>query len=214
MTRAQALILSVLTGLLVLVCIGLFMLMFLPGRLIPAFAPPTPLPPRPTPTPTFPKFLPTGSLYTPVLEPTATNTRVPTATPPPSKPPTPTIVFEVTFPVKPTATPTPIKIVPVATVPPSPTIEVVQGPRGYSISFEADETEIEKDDCTTIRWLVEGAETVILDNESVEFIGKKKVCPKFDTTYQLTVTRPHETELIIRKVKISIEEKEDEDEED
>jgi len=211
MTRSQALILSVLTGLVVLVCIGLFMLILLPGRLIPAFAPPTPLLPRPTPTPTFPKFLPTGSLHTPVLEPTATNTRVPTATPLPPKLPTPTIVFEVTYPVKPTATPTPVKIVPAATATPSPTTEAVPGSRGYSVSFEADETEIKKGDCTTIRWLVEGAEKVMLGNESVEFNGKKKVCPKVETTYQLTVTRPHETELIIRKIELSIMEEDDED---
>jgi len=211
MTRAQALILSVLTGLVVLVCIGLFLIILLPGRLIPAFAPPTPLPPRPTPTPTFPKFLPTGSLYTPVLEPTATNTHVPTATPLPPKTPTPTIVFDVTYPVKPTATPTPVKIVPVATATPVPTTEAIPGPRGYSVSFEADETEIEKGDCTTIRWLVEGAEKVTLGSESVEFSGKKKVCPKVETTYQLTVTRPHETELIIRKIEISIVEEEEED---
>jgi hypothetical protein len=104
-----------------------------------------------------------------------------------------------------------VKIVPVATATPLPTSEAVPVPRGYSISFEADETEIEKDDCTTIRWRVEGAEKVILGNENVESSGKKKVCPKTETTYQLTVTRPNETELIIRKVEISIEEEDEED---
>jgi len=106
-----------------------------------------------------------------------------------------------------------VKIVPVATATTVPTTEAIPGPRGYSVSFEADETEVKKGDCTTIHWLVEGAEKVVLGSESVEFSGKKKVCPKFETTYQLTVTRPHETELIIRKVEISIVEKEEEDEE-
>ena len=160
---------------------------------------------------TFPKFLPTGSLHTPVLDPTATNTRVATSTPAPAKTATPTVNFELKMPVKPTATPTPVKIVPVATAIPSPTTAAVPGARGYSVSFEADETEIEKGDCTTIRWRVEGAESVILNNETVEFTGKKKVCPKFETTYQMTITRPGETELIIRKIEISIKKEDGED---
>jgi hypothetical protein len=60
---------------------------------------------------------------------------------------------------------------------------------------------------------VEGAERVVLGNETVEFSGKKKVCPKVETTYQLTVTRPGETELIIRKIEISIAEEKEEDKE-
>jgi hypothetical protein len=213
MTRAQAIILSVLTGLVVLVCVGLFMLILLPNRLIPAFAPPTLLSPTLAPTPSLPKFLPTGSLHTPVLDPTATNTRVATPTPAPAKTATPTVNFELKMPLNPTATPTPVKIVPVATATPVPTEAAVPGARGYSVSFEADETEVEKGDCTTIRWHIEGAESVILNNQTVEFIGKKKVCPKFETTYQLTVSRPNETELIIRKIEISIDKDEEEDEE-
>ncbi len=212
MTRAQALILSILAGLVLLICIGLAMLLLLPAnRLRPASQPPQPVPPAAVPTATLPKFLPTGSVYTPVREPSPTNTRVPTATPRPQRTPTPTVVLDITYPVKPTATPTPVVIVPAPTATPVLATATVPGPRGYSISFEADETTLAEDDCTTLRWRVEGAESVVLDNETVEPSGKKKVCPKLETTYQLTVSLPDSAQLIIKKIEISIEE-DDEDE--
>jgi hypothetical protein len=94
--------------------------------------------------------------------------------------------------------------VPVATLTPSPTVTPSPAPRGYSVSFEAEETKIVKGECTNLRWKVEGASAVDLDGESVAASGKEKVCPKFDTSYRLTVRLPDSTQFH-RTVKVSVE---------
>ena len=208
MTRSQAFTIGILIGFVVLVFMGMLALIFLP------IFPPQPPPTLPTSTviltPTFPKSLPTASLLTPTpAEPTSTNTRVPTPTPRPPRTPTPTVLPKLpTFPPKPTATAEIITAVPIPTSTPSPTILPSPIPRRYSISFSAKESTITKGDCTDLKWQVEGASTVTLDGESVAASDNKKVCPKKDTRYQLTVRLPDGNQLS-RTVKISVEEDEE-----
>lgn len=212
MTRSQAFTIGILIGFVVLVFLGMMALIFLPYERL---FPPRPAPTLPAPTviltPTFPQSLPTASLTTPTpAEPTATNTRVPTPTPRPPRTPTPTVLPKLpTFPPKPTATTEIITVVPIPTATPSPTIIPSPIPRQYNISFSAKETTITKGDCTNLKWHVEGASTVTLDGESVAASGKKKVCPKKDTRYQLTIRLPDGNQLS-RTVKISVEEEEEE----
>ncbi len=206
MTRPQALIISVLTGFVVLACIGVVVIIMLPyEQLFPAAPVPTAPLPTLSPAPTFPSFLPTASLETPIpAEPTATNTRLPTSTPRPPRTPTPTVFIKLTLPVRPTSTPQIVTVVPVPTLTPSATLTPLPGPRGYSVSFEAEETKIVKGECTNLRWKVEGASSVDLAGESVAAAGKEKICPKYDTGYKLTVRLPDNTQFH-RTVKISVE---------
>ncbi|MBN1220274.1 MAG: hypothetical protein JXM69_15200 [Anaerolineae bacterium] len=210
MSRAQALTIAILAGLVVLVCIGMAMLTVLPFERIFPLSPTTaPSPPSPSPTSTFPSFIPTANLETVTVEPTATNTLVPTATPRPPRTPTPTVIIHLTLPPrKPTATPVVNTPVPIATATSTVTLTPSPAPRGYSISFEAEETKIVRDECTQLRWKVEGASSVILDGESVESTGKKKVCPKYDTSYELKVKLLDGSQFH-RTVKIDVEEEEE-----
>jgi hypothetical protein len=211
MTRTQALVLAILAGFVLLACIAVIFVVILPyDRVFPPLPTPTVPTATPTPIPTLPKFLPTGSLITPTSEPTATNTRVPTSTPRPPQPPTPTVVLELTYPLRPTATPTLVTVPqPVDTVTSTPSVTPLPPPRGFSISFDADQTTLVKGECTDLVWRVEGAATVTLDGEDVADSGAKEVCPKFDKKYQLTVRLPDSPELLHRSVKISVEEAED-----
>jgi hypothetical protein len=208
MTRSQAFTIGILIGFVVLVLMGMIALIFLPyERIFPSRPTPTLPPPTVILTPTFPKSLPTASLITPTpAEPTATNTRIPTPTPRPPRTPTPTVLPKLpTFSPKPTATAEIVTAVPIPTSTPSPTILPSPIPRRYSISFSAEEITIVKGECTDLKWQVEGAATVTLDRESVAASGKKKVCPKKDTHYQLTIRLPDGNQLS-RTVKISVEE--------
>ncbi|MBN1994331.1 MAG: hypothetical protein JW953_16660 [Anaerolineae bacterium] len=211
MTRSQALTIGVLAGFVVLVFMAMLVLVFFPfERMFPS---PTPvlLPPSPPPTPTFANFLPTAGLLTPTpAEPTPTNTRVPTATPRPLRPATPTIILKLpTLPPKPTATPVPVTIIPIPTATPTTTISPTPAPRQYSISFKAEDSTVEKGDCTKLKWQVTGAAAVTLNEESVTPSGEKKVCPKKDEKYRLAIRLPDGTSLH-RTVKISVEEEREE----
>lgn len=189
MTRVQVLILVFLGGLVILVFMAVIMLLFANpmARVAPATATPIPPAAAPTATPTFPNFMPTpGPTPTPP-EPTPTNTRVPTVTPKATNTPLPTIVIE--MPTR-RPTPTPTSAAPAAppgTDTPTPTITPTAIPRVYRISFEAEETALVEGDCTHLKWDVIGALTVELDGDKVDPSGKKKVCPKEDTSYKLTV---------------------------
>lgn len=216
MSRTQAIIIGLLVGTVALIFVGLIVLVVLPSeRFFPAAT--TPVSPPPTvvtPTPTFPNFLPTASLETPTpAEPTPTNTRLPTLTPTQPKPPTPTVLFNLPDP-KPTPTPTLVPtLIPVPTNTPTvrPSTPI---PRQYSISFEADDSKITKGDCTDLKWNVSGAASVQLNGQSVSPSGKKEVCPDQDTEYRLTIQFPDRTQIENRTVKISVEEKVKDEEND
>lgn len=190
MNRSQAVVISLLIGLVALTFIGLiFFLLFPVERAL--ISPPTPTftpPSTATPTATFPNFMPTPSLITPTpAEPTPTNTRLPTATPAPSNTPPPTVALSFPEPiVRPTATPLPRPPVgqpfPTPTVNASPTIAT----RGYSIAFNATDSIITEGDCTDLEWRVQGPVTVRLEGEPVGLTGRKAVCPGRETSYVLT----------------------------
>jgi hypothetical protein len=207
--RAQALTIGVLLGFVILACVGMVVLIRLPyNTLFPPTA--TAIPPIPTitPTPTLPNFLPTANLETPVIEPSATNTRVPTSTPTQPRPPTATVVFNLPTP-RPTHTPIPVPtstLVPTATpTPPSPT----PVPRQFRIVFEADDATVTAGDCTDLRWEVSGAMWVQLDGRAVPAADRREVCPRKDTSYELTFQLPDSSQWQTRAVKIRVTEKEE-----
>jgi len=206
-TRGQAIIIGILTGGVVLVCIGLIAVMvFDPTALLPAPAAPTLPPPAATPTPTLPSFLPTASLETPVLEPTATFTRVPTATPRPPASPTPTVVFTLpTLPPRPTATQVveePIFIPPTSTPTPGPPTPIP--PRSYSVSFRAQNETIVEGDCTNLEWETQGVSMIRLDGREVSASGDREVCPTADREYELTVQLP-DNRIESSRVRITVQ---------
>lgn len=215
MTRLQAITIGLLAGLVGLVCLAMIMLLFvdLSGpTLLSAPSPTLSLEPISLPTPTFPNFMPTAGLETPVVEPTPTNTRVPTVTPRPPQEPTPTVVFLLPT-RRPTDTPIPTPLPP----PPPPTNTPVlptptPPPREYSISFWAEEPNLVQGECTDLEWDVIGATAVMLDGRSVDPSGDREVCPDEDASYQLTVQLPDNAQLEQRIVEISVEEKEEEEE--
>jgi hypothetical protein len=207
MTRSQALTLSVLVGFVLLVCGAMVVLIFFPyERLIPPTPTPTLPPPTATAIPTLPNYLPAPNTITP--EPTATNTRLPTATPQPPKPPTPTVVFVLPT-RRPTATPTRPPETPSPEDTPLPDVTATPpGPRQYSIFFIAKKDTLVKGECTDLRWEVTGAASVSLDGESVSQVGVEKVCPKSTVSYRLTVQLPNDTQFLHQTVKITVKEEE------
>lgn len=206
MTRSQVLILSVLTGFVILVFMALIALWFLNPipRVIPPTATPIPPTPMPTATPTFPNFMPTpGPTPTPP-EPTPINTRVPTVTPKATSTPLPTVI--IVMPTRrPTSTPTSAgPIAPLTTETPTPTITPTAIPRVYKISFKADDTTLVKGECTELKWDVIGALTVELDRDQVSPSGKKKVCPKENTSYKLIVQFQDSARLQTETIDITV----------
>jgi polar amino acid transport system substrate-binding protein len=69
------------------------------------------------------------------------------------------------------------------------TINVTGGGGGYYIDFWADQKEINRGSCTTLRWETSGVQAVYLDNEGVVGVGTKQVCPDKSKTYKLKVVR-------------------------
>ena len=55
------------------------------------------------------------------------------------------------------------------------------------ISFTADRTNLGPDECTTLRWSVQGGLGVELDGQPVDPTGEREVCPAATTTYRLGV---------------------------
>lgn len=209
MSRSQAIIIGLLVGLVALIFAGLAVLLVVPlDQLLPAAstAVPTAPPAVVPPTATFPNFLPTPERETPTpAEPTPTNTRLPTLTPTQPRLPTPTVVFNLPEP-KPTDTPTPVPTpIPVPTS--TPTVRpVTPVPRQYSISFKAKDSTITEGDCTDLEWKVVGATAVRLDGRDVSPSDKKEVCPRRDTTYELTIEFPDRAQFENRTVRVRVEE--------
>ena len=54
-----------------------------------------------------------------------------------------------------------------------------------SISFWADQTQIEQGGCTNVNWNVQHADTISIDGASVSSSGSNQVCPSQSTTYAL-----------------------------
>lgn len=207
LTRLQAIIISILTGLVVLVFIGLAAILLLPGEAILGSTPTPTATIPPTATPTFPNFMPTAGGVTPTPgEPTPTNTRLPTSTPLPTRTPRPTLIINLPTPVvRPTATPT-------AAPPPVPTVAGEPSPtatrliqRQYSVSFEAEDPSLTEGECTDIIWRIEGAVNIQLDGDPVGQSGREKVCPDEDSSYRLTFQIAGSTEVESREVEISVE---------
>lgn len=205
--RVQAVIISILTGLVVLVFIGLAAILLLPGEVTLRSTPTSTATIPPTATPTFPNFMPTAGGVTPTPgEPTPTNTRLPTSTPLPTRTPRPTLIINLPTPVvRPTATPTAAPLPPPTVArEPSPTATpLVQ--RQYSVSFEAEDTSLVEGECTDIIWRVEGAVNIELDGDSVGQSGREKVCPDEDSSYRLTFQIAGSTEIGSREVEILVE---------
>lgn len=210
MNRGQALILSIIAGLVMLSFIIIIVLLIVPpGQIFPTSTPTITPTLRPTPTPTFPNFMPTPSFETPLPpEPSPTNTRLPTATPQLPATATPTVQFDLdllTPFVRPTATLTP-------TIPPPPPSPTEPAPtatplpnRQYSISFTAAKTSLNQGDCTDLRWNVQGAVALVqLDGQSVSSSGARRVCPSRTTTYALTTQLENTAQIERRTVQITV----------
>ena len=195
MTGSQALVISILFGMVTLVIIGIIAVILFPPA---SFTPPTATVPTATPLPTatatFPNFLPTPSQATPVITPTATNTRLPTLTPSPVRSATPTVVLEINLPEpKATATvPAPATPAPAAPTQPAAPADPAGTPLPlqYNIVFNARNPSIRAGDCTFLEWRVEGANIIRLDGQSVPPSGREEVCPEREVTYQLAVQLP------------------------
>ncbi|MFN8467088.1 MAG: transporter substrate-binding domain-containing protein [Caldilineaceae bacterium] len=69
------------------------------------------------------------------------------------------------------------------------TINVTGGGGGYYIDFWADQREINRGTCTTLRWETSGVQAVYLDDKGVVGVGTKQVCPDKSKTYKLKVVR-------------------------
>jgi polar amino acid transport system substrate-binding protein len=69
------------------------------------------------------------------------------------------------------------------------TINVQGGGGGYYIDFWADQREINRGSCTTLRWETAGVQAVYLDNDGVVGVGTRQVCPDNSKTYKLKVVR-------------------------
>lgn len=102
----------------------------------------------------------TITLHIGEVTPTGTETFTPT--------PTETVTTTPAFTPTPTETPTPVPEV--------------------SINFNADSYEISEGECTTLRWKVENAGTVLLNGSGVSPENAREVCPSESTAYQLSAT--------------------------
>jgi hypothetical protein len=178
-SRSVALTIGIVMGFVVLGIVGVAVLVIFPYEQV--FGPtPTAVPTSTvTPKPTFPLFLPTANLVTPTPEPpTPTSTRLPTVTPRPTKTPVSTKVPVVLTITVPSPTPT-------TGATEAPVLLPTSAPRFYTLSFEADESVIDRGDCTKLRWQSSGPVMLWLDGEPAESSGQLRVCPRNDTTYTL-----------------------------
>jgi hypothetical protein len=67
------------------------------------------------------------------------------------------------------------------------TITVGGGQGSYSINFWSDKEKIERGQCTTLRWDVQGVREVYLNDEGVPGVSAREVCPGDSKTYRLRV---------------------------
>jgi len=206
MTRTQAQVLSMISAFMVLGLVAIIVALLFPYEQV--FSP-TPTPtftsiPVLTLTPTSQSFLPTPNPVTPTVgEPTATNTRVPTASPAAPSAPTPTVLIELPTPyVRPTATPVPPLPVPTNTAEPTPT-RIPS--RQYIIVFKAQDDTVSNGDCTILEWRVDGPVFAWLDNRPINRAGSQEICPKRDTTYILKVQVEGIAQIDTYQVEVSVE---------
>lgn len=57
-----------------------------------------------------------------------------------------------------------------------------------SISFWADQPQIQQGDCTDLNWNVQHADSISLDGKAVSASGSQQVCPSQSTTYTLNAS--------------------------
>ena len=211
MSRSQALTIGLLMGgvLLVFTLLVVFVIVDPVETFLPPTATLTPVPPTITPTPPLAIFLPTPAPEIPEPEPTATFTRVPTATPRPPVSPTPTVILSLpTLPVRPTATAVVIETpVFIPTPTDTPQVPTLVPSRRYSVDFRAEDNTIEEGDCTDLEWQTEGVSLVTLNGQEVSASGRKEVCPDADKEYELRVQLPDGLRYESKTVKISVEPK-------
>ncbi len=63
------------------------------------------------------------------------------------------------------------------------------GGGGYYIDFWADRKEINRGECTTLHWEVQGVQAVYLNDKGEVGVGSKQVCPSESKTYRLQVVK-------------------------
>jgi hypothetical protein len=78
------------------------------------------------------------------------------------------------------------------------------GGGGYYIDFWADQREINRGSCTTLRWETAGVQAVYLDNEGVVGVGTRQVCPDKSKTYKLKVVRT-DNGVETKEIKIKVD---------
>lgn len=72
---------------------------------------------------------------------------------------------------------------------PSPTPTTAPSPTPGGANFRADSSNLKSGDCTTVRWDVTGAKTIIFEGQPTRASSSRQVCPTQTTTYTLLVTR-------------------------
>jgi pSer/pThr/pTyr-binding forkhead associated (FHA) protein len=86
------------------------------------------------------------------------------------------------------------------TVPPTAT-----PPADVEITFTADDTTVDLGECVNLRWLVENAQEVRLDNQKVSPAGTQQVCPESSTnTYTLLVLPAVGDDIIDQTIIINV----------
>ncbi len=69
-------------------------------------------------------------------------------------------------------------------------VNVASAPQqNFSINFWADNNEIRRGECTTLRWDVQGVREVFYQDQGVPGVGSNQECPGSDRTYRLRVIR-------------------------
>lgn len=89
----------------------------------------------------------------------------------------------------------------------------VSGSTGYTISFTADSTSINEDECTTLRWTVQSVQAVYLDGNGVAGVSSTDVCPDNDTIYTLVAVK-YDGSQDSRQIRIVVDDDDDDDDDD
>lgn len=86
-----------------------------------------------------------------------------------------------------------------ATLPPTR----VDGSDGIYINFNADRYTIERDQCTTLRWQVSGASSIMLLGQEREATDAQQVCPDQTTGYTLTAENETSDETAFLQIEVT-----------
>ena len=71
----------------------------------------------------------------------------------------------------------------------TPTSQMTAAPAAeISISFSADQSQLQQGDCTDLNWNVQQADSISLDGKAVSASGSQQVCPSQTTSYALIAT--------------------------